>query len=243
MLRLAAALVPVALVACVDSGDEGMYVLNNTAVGDSCALSGSPDQPFISHGVIYFGSSLPYTLTPLIQSRILASETDTDQAQKTIQLRGADVTLTLKAMSVQAADGSITSTQPETVLGQFSTLFAGAVTPGGSVNVGVSIVPQTTLRAVADMSGADLVNGAFTAEVLASIVIKGDINGSSIESTPYLYPVSVCSDCVISVVGACPLPAGTDVRPGNACNPYQDGIVDCCLDGEDLVCPGIVSTQ
>lgn len=243
MLRLAAALVPVALVACVDSGDEGMYVLNNTAVGsESCSLSGSPDQPFISHGVIYYGSSFGYLLTPLIQSRITASETDTDQAQKTIQLRGADVTLTLKAMSVQAPDGSISTSQSETQLGQFSSLFAGAVTPGGSVNVGVDIIPPATLRSIADMSGADLANGAFTAEVLASIVIKGDINGSSIESTPYLYPVSVCSDCVVSVLGACPLPTGAEVRGGNACNPFQDGVVDCCVDGEDLVCPGIVST-
>lgn len=242
MLRLAAALVPVALVACVDSGDEGMYVLNNTAVGESCALNGSPDQPFISHGVIHYSSPFAYMLTPLIQSRITASETDTDQAQKTIQLRGADVTLTLKALSVEAADGSVTSSQHDTVLGQFSSLFAGAVTPGGSVNVGVSIIPPATLRSVADMSGADLANGAFTAEVLASIVIQGEINGTSIQSTPYLYPVSVCSDCVVSVLGACPLPMGTDVRAGNPCNPFQDGVADCCLDGEDIVCPGLVST-
>src|SRR5687768_3032036 len=110
MLRLAA-LAPLVLVACVDTGDEGMYVLNNTAVGGTCSLTGSPEQPFISHGTINYLSTSAYVLTPLIQSRIVASETDTDTAQKTIQLRGADVTLTLKAVSIQHADGSVTTTQ------------------------------------------------------------------------------------------------------------------------------------
>lgn len=236
MLRLAA-LVPVVFAACVDTGDEGMYVLNNTAIGATCSLSGSPDQPFISHGTIHYSSPVAYLLTPLIQSRIVASETDTDEAQKTIQLRGADVTLTLKALSIERGDGSIQTTQMDTELGQFSTLFSGAITPGGSVNVGVDIIPPSVLRSVAQMSGANLETDAFNAEVLASVVIKGDINGSSIEAAPYLYPVSVCNNCVLVNLGACPL--SVQPRTGNACNPFQDGVVDCCVDeSNNLICPG-----
>lgn len=236
MLRLAA-LVPFVFAACVDSGDEGMYVLNNTAVGNTCVLTGSPDQPFISHGTIHYLSPRAYLLTPLIQSRIVASETDTDDAQKTIQLRGADVTLTMKALSIERSNGSIETMQTDTQIGQFSTLFSGAITPGGSVNVGVDIIPPSILRSIAQMSGANLETDGFNAEVLATVVIKGELNGSSIEATPYLYPVSVCNNCVVVNLGACPLTVTP--RTGNACNPFQDGVVDCCVDESgNLVCPG-----
>ncbi len=242
MLRLAL-LMPLALVACVDSGDEGMFILNNTAVSDTCSLSGSPDQPFISHGTIYFGSTVPYQLTPLVQSRLAASTTGGDDASRTIQFRGANVTLTLKAMSIEDSAGNITTTQSNKELGKFSSLFAGALPPGGSVNVGVDIVPPETMRSLAQMSGADLTTGGFKAEVVAEVVILGDINGKSITSSPYVYPVTVCDDCVANNLGTCPLPMGTDVRTGNACNPFQDGIVDCCTDADGgLVCPAAVST-
>ena len=235
MLRLAA-LMPIALVACVDNGDEGMYVVNNTAVTTACALSGSPDQAFLGRGMIHYASPSAYVMTPLIQSRIASGESDVDEIQRTIQLRGADVTLTLKAVSVER-DGQFTVTHPEADLTQFSVLFSGSLPPSGYVNSFVDIIPPATLRQVAQMSGANVESEPFNAEVLAQVVIKGDINGDAIESAPYFYPVSVCNDCVVANLGACPLTVSP--RPGNACNPYQDGVVDCCVDASNrLVCPG-----
>lgn len=234
MLRLAA-LIPLALVACVDSGDEGLYVVNNTAVtGTSCTLNGSPMQPQLGHGLIHVDSTLPYVMTPLLQSRITAAA-NVDDISKTIQLRGADVTLTLKAVSVERG-GSFTTTNPDTQLIQFSTLFSGSIAPGASVNAFVDIIPPATIRSVAAMSGANLETDALNAEVLASVVIKGEINDSGVESQPYLYPVTICNDCVFRNVGACPV---TGPSTGNACNPYQDGIVDCCVDTmtNTLICP------
>lgn len=242
MLRLAI-LMPLALVACVDSGDEGIYVLNNTAVADSCTLSGSPDQAMLGHGLVYWGSPVPYVLTPLIQSRITANENG-DDLSRTVQLRGADVTLTLKAVSIDHPDGSVTVTQPETQLAQFTTLFSGAIAPGGSVNAFVDVLPPATMRQVASDSGADLTNDSLNAEVLASVVIRGDINGTTITSAPYLYPITVCNQCVVTNLGACPLPSSVQVRTGNGCNPYQDGVVDCCTDASGrLVCPAATESM
>lgn len=242
MLRLAA-LIPLALVACVDSGDEGIYVLNNTAITDSCSLSGSPDQAMLGHGLVYWGSPVPYVLTPLIQSRIMAAE-GTDDTLRTVQLRGADVTLTLKAVSIDHPDGSVTVTQPNSQLDQFTTLFSGAVAPGGSVNAFVDVLPPAAMRQVAADSGADLANDSLNAEVLASVVIRGEINGNTITSAPYLYPITVCNQCVVTNLGACPLPSTVTVRTGNACNAYQDGVVDCCTDASNrLVCPAATATM
>ncbi|HEX5062747.1 MAG TPA: hypothetical protein VFV99_25415, partial [Kofleriaceae bacterium] len=104
MLRLAA-LIPLALVACVDTGDEGIFVLTNTAVSSgTCSLSGDPSQPQIGHGTINSNSPIAYVMTPLIQSRIQPIE-GVDNSSKTVQLRGADVKLTLKAVTIQNPPG------------------------------------------------------------------------------------------------------------------------------------------
>jgi len=218
------ALVSLALVACVDTGDEGIYVVTNTAVtGATCSLSGDPSQPQIGHGTINSISLLPYVMTPLIQSRILPVD-GVDEASKTVQLRGADVKLTLKAVSLEnPLDGSFTNTNPNSKLGEpFSLLFSGAVKPGATVNSFVDIIPVAQLRAIGAMAGDNIIN----AEVLAEVVIKGELNGNEIKSQPFYYPVTVCNNCVINVVGDCPMMGAP--REGNACNPAQDGIVDCC---------------
>lgn len=236
MLRLAA-LIPLALVACADSGDEGIYVLNNSAVsGDTCALTGSPMQAMVGHGLINVNSPSAYVMTPLIQSRIQSVE-GVDDTSKTIQLRGADIRLTIKAVSIER-DGNFMVTQPETALPGFSVLFSGAVAPGGSVNAFVDLIPPGTIRQIAQMSGADLNADSLNSEVLAELVIKGDLGGTSIESQPFFYPVTICNDCVIVNNGACPMALAAP-RAGNACNPYQDGVVDCCVDASsNLICPG-----
>jgi hypothetical protein len=236
-----AALLPFVFVACADTGDEGMYVINNTAPpDDSCVLTGSRDQPFNSHGVVYFGSSEGYVMTPLIQSRVVAS-TDTDDTSRTIQLRGADVKLTLVALSVVTSAG-ITTTQPNTELPSFSALFSGAVPPAGTANVDFTLIPASTLLSIAGMSGINLDNPTdnFNAEVLAEVSVRGVINDNTVQAAPYLYPVTVCKNCVVNNLGSCPLMDVTP-RPGNPCNPAQDGVVDCCTSTEGLVCPAPMS--
>jgi hypothetical protein len=234
---------PLALVACVDTGDEGIYVLNNTAITGECSLSGSPDQPSIGHGLINYLSPTAYVMTPLIQSRIQA-QMNVDDTSRTVQLRGADIVLTLKAVTVEHADGTFTTTQPEKQLAMFSTLFSGSVPPGGTVNAFVNAIPPATLRQIAAESGADLTMEAFNAEVLAQVVIRGEINDNNMTSAPYLFPITVCNDCVVSNLGSCPLPSGVQVRTGNSCNPFQDGVVDCCSDTMGrLVCPAATATM
>src|SRR5436309_2946438 len=83
MLRLLTLTAVLALAACANSGDEGMIVLNNTAVTATCTLTGSSSQPFIAHGQIYAKSPNGYLLTPLIQSRVVMTDS-TDVSQRTI---------------------------------------------------------------------------------------------------------------------------------------------------------------
>jgi hypothetical protein len=229
MLRLAALSALVAMTGCVDTGDEGMIIRNVTAVsGDSCAFSGSPDQPFLAHGVVSSYSPVGYLFTPLIQSRVIAD--NDQQLQRTIQLRSANVRLVEKARSVN--DGA--PTQSEATRGEFSTLFAGALPPGGSVNVGFDLIPPHILRTLIPAATTDRVS----VQLVATVTVVGDFTGDEITSTPFQFPVTVCNDCIVVDNGACPMTLGSP-RAGNACNPYQDGIVDCCRDdANNLICPG-----
>ncbi|HEY5923195.1 MAG TPA: hypothetical protein VIV11_16060, partial [Kofleriaceae bacterium] len=91
MTRLAP-LLPFVLVACVDSGDEGMYIVKNIAVSGSCTISADPGQPFLGRGFIYSQAPSGYLFTPLIQSRLTPLEGDSDEISRTIQMRRADIT-------------------------------------------------------------------------------------------------------------------------------------------------------
>jgi hypothetical protein len=241
MLRLATLTSALLLLGCADQGDEGMTVINNTAASGSCVLSGATGQPFKSHGTIYALSPAGYLLTPLIQSRVtLGTELNADPLQKTIFLRGADVSLTLKAVSIET-NGAYTVTQPESNVGQFSVLFAGALPPGGSVNVGFEVITPAILRNILSASGVNLSTSDVNAEVLAEVTIRGDLGGDEVTSNPFQYPISVCTDCVVNNTGACPM-TGTP-RSGDACNIFQDGVVDCCTDTAGaLVCPASTGT-
>lgn len=252
MLRLASLSTALLVIGCADQGDEGMTVVNNTAVsGATCSLSGDASQPFMSHGTINAFSPNGYTLTPLIQSRVTASTspgggsavmTTPDTLQRTIQLRGADVRLTLKAISVEQ-NGAYNVTQPEANVGEFGVLFSGSLPPGGTVNVGFEVITPAQLRSIIGMAGVDPATASINAEVLAEVTIRGDLGGSEIESSPFYYPISVCNDCVVNVVGTCPLPATAAPRSGNACNPFQDGTVDCCETADGVICPALVESM
>lgn len=243
MLRLSSLASVLLLVGCADSGDEGMTVLNNTAVSGTCALTGDPGQPFKSHGQIYAFSPSGYLLTPLIESRVSADistmGTNHDASQRTIFLDGADVSLTLEAVTVKTA-GSYTNTNPGSSLGHFSVYFAGSIPPSGSANVGFEVITPKILQDVIVASGANVSTSDFTAEVLATVTVKGKLGGDPVTSQPFTYPISVCTDCVVSNLGACPK---TATNTGNACNIFQDGVVDCCTDANmNLICPATTAT-
>jgi hypothetical protein len=238
MLRLTTLTAVLALAACADTGDEGMIVLNNTAIsGDTCTLTGATSQPFIAHGQIFAKSPNGYFLTPLIESRVMSADS-VDDTQRTIFLTGANVSLEVKAVTIEHADGSfangpaITLAQP-----QFSALFSGSLPPAGSVNVGFDVIPPQVLRQILTGSGASATD-KMTAEVLATVNILGTLGGDALESSPFQFPVAVCNNCVVVDNGTCPMNL-MEARPGNACNVYQDGVVDCCHDASNnLVCPG-----
>jgi len=240
MLRAAALITStLAFTGCVaDSGGEGFVILNNTAVmGTTCILTGAVGQPFKSHGQISTMSPTGYLFTPLLQSQVTAQAGQ--ETQRTIMFQAANVDLTVEAVTIQHADGTFTKPPPPTLTGtdgKFQSLFSGSVVPGGTANASFEILPISAIGAI--VQGAGLAAGDhLSAEVKAVIKPYGTLGGSRIDGTAFQYPITVCNDCVVVDHGACPV-VGL-IRTGDACQPYEDSIVDCCRDASNnLVCPG-----
>lgn len=225
-MRFVLTLAPVlALGACVSHGDEGMVVLNNTSVASatSCSLTGDLSQPFQPSGTISIYSPSGYLVTPLIESRITADPTNPDQmVQRTIQLEGAHVHL-----SFPAGSQTVTTTAPM----DFDALFSANLPPEGSANVAFELVPEQLIKDASNLAGT------ISVEVVASVTVYGSLSGNRIDASPWQYPVTICNDCIVQDIGTCG--SVTATNKGNPCNPFQDGLYDCCDMNGALYCPAM----
>jgi hypothetical protein len=70
----------------------------------------------------------------------------------------------------------------------------------------------------------------------------GSTTTKDIESDPFDFPIYVCDGCLVANLQPCPYTVPPTNR-GNACNVAQDSPVDCCIAGNDLLCPPSVVTQ
>lgn len=255
MHRLLVLVSVVAVSACVaDEGDEGFVIRNNLAPGDNCTFTPDVDAPYLPRGAIALQAPSAYQFNPLIESRITALEGQ--ESQRTVQLLGAKVDLAIGPILVESNTTSrtvefsaieISALQMSGAL-RFRSLFAASLSPnGGLLSTGFDLVPTTALAAIRTKVGTLAVGERVNAQVIATATVYGSLGGDELEGRPYVYPVSVCSDCVINVLDACDeIAEGTEIRTGNSCSPFQDGVVDCCTkiinNVPTLVCPAPVAS-
>jgi hypothetical protein len=225
-----------------DNGDEGIFLLANIAPGAGCTFSASITEPFFSHGQYSVHSPTSYRFHPQMRSKI--TSTAAQENARTIIVEGARVTLEFPDESV------FTGAQQEDLrnrgIMRFSSLFSAPLAPNGGLADGAFDLITTALldELIAAKGNGILAADApsFRAEAVATVVVYGDMSGEEQTSQEFKYPVTICNDCVVRELGACPLPMGTVLtNVGNSCNPYQDGTADCCRMGADVVCPAIVA--
>ncbi len=257
------ALVPiVALVgACTTSqGDEGMVIVQNNAVGDTCTFT-DPMPAFNPRGSLFLDSTVPYLFTPVVESRITAVVGQ--EQQKTVALQGARIDLAVDALEVVHADGTSTSFTFDagelamlkaSGTTHFKSLFAAPLPPNaGRANVAFDIVPVSMLTAIKQKVNPLAAGDKVHAQLVATVAVYGDLAGDQVTSLKFDYPVTVCNDCIVNTLiddmtnkpATCPLPMGAMPHVGNACNVFQDGVVDCCTNSltKATVCPATVATM
>lgn len=221
------------LAACADDSGGGLIIRQNLAPTATGGCSFTPDltAPYFARGAISMLSQQPYVLTPLIESRITALEGQ--ESQRTVLIRGARVDVRIESITVNNQSVEVdTADFPEGTL-KFTSLFSAPVAPNGGLSVGdFDLLTAGFIATLRDRYGSQ---GSARVQVVAEARVFGDLGGDEIESDTFSYPVTVCNDCIVNNVGTCPTMG--DVRTGNPCNPFQDGVVDCCTSGGNLLCP------
>ncbi|MBP8806424.1 MAG: hypothetical protein KBG48_21690 [Kofleriaceae bacterium] len=237
-LSSVATLLPlVALAACVDNdADAGMVILRNVAPEAGCVAS-TESNVFQSSGKIQVDAPVGYVFTPLVRNDMTTVEGQ-NLTQRTIFIESIDATIGFLDPEV-FTEAELTQLEADG-LTRFRTPASGSIDPnGGLVTLQAVIVPPELLAAIAPKLTPQ--RDRITLDV--RVQARGTNAGTSVTSNSFRYPVLVCRDCLAGVVGACDTidPDGT-YQQGGACNPLQDGLVDCCTTAEGtLRCPAVAT--
>jgi hypothetical protein len=181
------------------------------------------------------------------------------ESMRTVALMGAKIDLVVGPITVEDPLGNLTFscaaegasacfTEAErtalamSAVTKFRSLFSAPLAPNGGLSTATfDLIPTAAVREIQRKAGTVPAGARLHAQVVATATIYGQLGGGEVESLPFVYPVTVCNDCVVNVGKACAeTPASFMPRPGNPCNPFQDGVVDCCTDAAGaLVCPAV----
>jgi hypothetical protein len=187
-----------------------------------------------------FGSA--YFFFPLIENNLPAAPTGAIDPNQ-IQLSGFQVDITnipgagLPAPIQSVLDGA-------GALAHYQVPWSGGVDAGGGhLSAVVAAFPVELAQQMAKAGGL----GQNPSNVVSlNISALGTTNnGQHMTSDPFHFPLHICSGCLVAnidTIAACPF-TSTAVLTGNACNPAQDGFVDCCTENGSLVCPPPVAAQ
>lgn len=228
---------------CVaDHGDESFVIRDNLLPEENECLF-TPESATLARGLINLESPFSYLLGALFESRIAAPEGK--DSLRTIFIQGANVELLIGPTEIIGADDSVTIDDSVTTV-QFLTPFSVGLAPNGGQSTGAfDLVPPSVLADLRTRFAADAAAGSrIHTSILATARAFGEYYGDRIEAAPFQFPITACNDCVVrSVFPDCAaIPADIETSPGNACNPFQDEVVDCCIDSfsGSLICPAVV---
>lgn len=230
LARAAALAVAALAAACTDAG-ESMRIVQNQVPQEGCVIPASATATARARGRIETRAESGYLFTPVIQSLLV--EDEDRGVERVVAMRGADIDVTFP-------DGFFSASEEDElrdeVLTRFSSRFSGTLPAGGTLSVDFIIIPTGLLERVDAKLDAD----TDAVEASVKVVVFGDTDGGEVESIPFYYPVTICTDCVSHDVGECALlEVGDVLRAGGECNPFQDDVIDCCTSGGVLQCPAV----
>jgi len=225
---------------CVaDGSDGGILVLRNVHADSNCMTSASETETSVASGNLdLLSPGGGYLFIAQLKSRITAVTGQEDQ--RTIITRGANIDITFPDSAVFTA--AELADLKASHLTHFMQPFAASLAPnGGIVDAPFELITTDLAARIAAKTDP---TRSFSVQAVATFTVVGDMSGQSVSSQAFTFPVTIGNKLTVNLLGTCPLAKGSATpRPGYACNPGQDGIVDCCGTlGAPLTCPAIVST-
>jgi hypothetical protein len=176
-----------------------------------------------------------YYVFPLIKNNLDAPTSGIDVNQISLTDFAVDITPIGSVMpQTQALFDALNADQNERWIIHTKSVWSGNVSSGGGlisakVN-GVPVELANRLRATQEVG--------LTPSLALNLRVRafGHTRSKDIESDPFDFPVYVCDGCLVASIQPCPVSVAP-ANEGNACNVAQDTPIDCCLDGNNLVCP------
>ena len=228
------------LSACTDDqGTRSLVLLQNVRAqsndGACVGIDGSDPSSALAHGVLDLVSAdALYLMIPVIQNLVVSEDmSPTGLAQRTAFIEGYEINADLGDL--------VDSATAEQLDNDGVTSFTGATTFFIPPNDISSISVAGTSQAMVDEL-RNRVPAGEEALIFLNIEFFGTLGGSSVRSTQLRFPVQVCTNCLVQVIGSCSaLPDGFEASPGHACGLVQDVPVQCCEDSAGgTVCPAEV---
>ena len=204
-------LAALSVTACVDD-DRMFYISEALAPDSSCSVS--------SGGTSLWGGILDvsiggygYYLNPVVVNQMLSTTGDGQPERNVIHMRGFKV-------------------DAPSPIADFEIPAAGAIKPNGeAVFAAVEVLRPGD---VALLAGS--VSGTNQPVLEVKLRAFGDRSGDDMESAEFIYPITLCNGCLVTMLTACPTAEETTTYTSNPCGLPQDGPVTCCPGTSGTVC-------
>jgi hypothetical protein len=211
-------------VGCTDAG-RPLIILQNQVPNADCVVTATASASSRTAGVFDVLSNSTtvrrpgYLLFPLVQN--LAARAQNDASLRLAAVRGMDVEL-------EAQPG--VGVPPRA----FTIRFSGVIPAGALAAFAIEAVPGAYFDEVA--ATGILTDPSQSAQVTLRATIFADMDGTSVESEEFIYPIAVCNGCLGRLAGTCG--GGTQGLELGTCGVAQDAPIDCCTRPEGgFECP------
>jgi len=216
---------------CVEN--RASVTIKKMLVPDSSCVVAADSDTYITMGTLDIGEmdqyQTQYFMYPQVENNLLATKESEGAELNMIELIEARVTLDFGVLG-GALDVDTT---------QFRYPAFVTLAPGDHAAVQVLGIPEPTARVIA----AQLPNVGDSTIVRVRLKFLYQLGEYQRETHEIEFPVLICRDCLITAPvnrKQCDSgQIGENVRQGNSCNIVQDIPVDCCLDGSQLICPAV----
>jgi hypothetical protein len=194
-------------------------------------------QGFLDLSLVQDGADSAFLVFPLLENNLPASTGGIDPNRISLRSFAIDIS-PISSSGQMTTDLFTTLSNNGDPLVRYQVPWSGSVDSGGGmVAAAVHAFPVQLAQRLLDTQEIG-VSPSLTVNL--RIRAFGRTTTQDIESDPFDYPVSVCAGCLIANVAACPYTT-PPANLGNDCNIAQDGFVDCCTSGGDLICPPVVA--
>jgi hypothetical protein len=222
---------------CSNDSDR-FFIVQNQVPSAGCIIPGTRSSTYLGSGILDVSlvssrSLFGYRLFPLLQNDLPLRGVAGGGEPNRLTLRGFRVHLELAQNAPQAVVSLFAKEAMQPFL-SFTEPWSGTVEPGGgTAPAEVTAVPAEVAHQIVATSVLDTLSSVG---LVVRVRALGDTLAGSLESRELVYSIAACSGCLVNNQGPCPQePAHT----GNVCNLAQDNSVDCCSDGQSLICPSI----